>query len=248
MKATLCIPFTAALLYSCADNNVKSNAADSSYAITAAIPSSFSVTDSTGLPVEIIREDINHDGINDSIILELPPVKGDPGQFQKITLAVSGAKLQTYSTKEAWDVIDSSFEKSNTISSKRIYLYRHSTDVFVLLFGWLYGSGRDNFNIIRFRNNQWQQLFADQMDEPVAIQEMGQNKQLCFIGRISGPDSRDGQSYAYAPYLVYNIDDSGQIDEALSKVYNEAHYVWAGLKYNDTIKVKSESNSFSIIP
>ena len=47
----------------------------------------------------------------------------------------------------------------------------------------------------------------------------------------------DADIGTYSPFLIYKLGRTVQINEALSKKYNENNYVWAGLKYNEKIKV-----------
>ncbi|GGH69600.1 hypothetical protein HNQ91_002845 [Filimonas zeae] len=225
MKSTLfiLIPF---FIISCNNSSadaVHQKTPDSATAIAGKPGSSAETT------VETIITDFNNDGVKDSLALQSPPVAGDPGQFSRIRLRISGLPEQSFTCADVWDYIDSSFTQPNAVASKRIYAYKHHQYTYLLLFGFLYGSGRDNFDIIRIGNGQIKKIFSQAIQEAIALQPMGSDGKLCFIGRPIAetdqdtPDSTSGATSTQSSYIVYELSDTSKIDILLTTAYNLSH-------------------------
>lgn len=193
--------------------------------------------------IEKIGFDLNHDGKADNIELANPPIEGNPGLFSKITINILGSKSVEFYAKDVWDVIDKPFTKSNLVKSDKVYIKADGKQVYLVLFGFLYGSGRDEFTVIRVKDNAAKIIFNQEMNEPIGFQYFGNPKTLKFVGRvynseiINYTDDDSFQIASYCPYYVYNLTDSMSVNTLLSKQYNLKNYVWAGINYNDKLDV-----------
>ncbi|MFY8032992.1 MAG: hypothetical protein ACOVMN_00635 [Flexibacteraceae bacterium] len=193
--------------------------------------------------VEKICFDLNHDGKADTIELANPPVEGNPGLFSKITINIQGSKLVEFYANDVWDVIDKPFAKSNLVKSDKVYIKADGKRVYLVLFGYQYGSGRDEFTVIRIKDNIAKIIYNLEMNEPIGFQYYGNPKTLKFIGRTNHCEylnsSKNGnyQTSTYSPFYVYNLTDIMSIDTMLTKQYNLKNYVWAGLNYNEKLQV-----------
>lgn len=193
--------------------------------------------------IELISFDLNHDGKVDTIELADPPIEGNPGLFSKITIRIQGLKTMEFYAKDVWDVIDKPFTKSNLVKSEKVYIKVDGKQVYLVLFGYQYGSGRDEFTIIRIKDNSAKVIFNQAMNEPIGFQYYGNPKTLKFIGRtnhceyINSSENGNYQTTTYSPFYVYNLSDTMSIDTILTKQYNLKNYVWAGKNYNEKIEV-----------
>lgn len=196
------------------------------------------------LPIEIITTDLNGDEKKDSIILTNPPLEGDPGVFQKLTLSFSGLGNQEFIAKDVWDSIDIDFLKNNqnAVKSTRVFVYKEFNRVLILLFGFSYGSGREEFTIIQIKENKTKIIFDEKLEHAIKLKDFDNDKSVELLGRNSGEiyqklDSLNADIGTYNPFLIYKLSDTCKTDIILSKKYNENNYVWAGLEYNEEIKV-----------
>lgn len=193
--------------------------------------------------VEKIGFDLNQDGKADTIELSTPPIEGNPGLFSKVNIKIQGSKIEEFNAKDVWALIDKGFTKTNEVKSDKVYLKVDGKQVYLVLFGFLYGSGRDEFTIIRIKDNAAKIIFNQEMNEPIGFQYYGNPKILKFVRRVYGSEIisyTDDDSYqiaSYCPYYVYNLTDSMTVNTSLSKQYNLKNYVWAGINYNDKLDV-----------
>lgn len=193
--------------------------------------------------IEKIGFDLNHDGKADTIELANPPIEGNPGLFSKITINILGSKSVEFYAKDVWDVIDKPFTKSNLVKSDKVYIKADGKQVFVVCFGYQYGSGRDEFTVIRIKDNNSRVIYNLEMNEPIGFQYFGNPKTLKFIGRtnhceyLNSSENSNYQTATYSPFYVYNLTDTISIDTVLTKQYNLKNYVWAGINYNDKLDV-----------
>lgn len=193
--------------------------------------------------IETVIYDLNFDGRNDTIFITSPPSSNDPGEFNRTIISLSGIGRQEFTGKDVWDYIDSTFlsNNHNAVQSKRVFVYKEKNSTLLLLFGYPFGTGRE-FTILRVEGNKIQTIFDEDLDEIIKISDKDNEGHAVLIGRqeyeIYTPvDSLDADIGTYSPFLIYKLGRTVQINEALSKKYNENNYVWAGLKYNEKIKV-----------
>ena len=194
--------------------------------------------------VEKIGFDLNQDGKADTIELANPPIEGNPGLFSKITIRIQGSKSVKFYAKDVWDVIDKPFTKSNLVKSDKVYIKADGKQVYLVLFGYQYGSGRDKFTVIRIKDNNSRVIYNLEMNEPIGFQYYGNPKTLKFIGRaklceyLNSSKNGNYQTATYSPFYVYNLTDIMSIDTMLTKQYNLKNYVWAGINYNEKLRVQ----------
>lgn len=199
--------------------------------------------------VEPVIYDLNNDGRLDTITLTTPPVEGDPGLFQTITISFNGMHRQSFKASDVWDFVDSSFlaDTKNEVPSKKVFIHKEPGQTLVLLFGYLYGAGRGEFSVIRIRDNKAEMVFDDHLDNPLRLTDFDNDGNVELLGRNDGEmyaaiDSINAQIGVYFPFYIYSFKDSCIIDEAMTQKYNEDNYVWAGLKYSEKIKVAYPNN------
>ncbi len=196
--------------------------------------------------IETIKVDLNDDGKTDTITLTLPSDYGDPGAFNKVYVSLAGSSKKAFSSKaDAWDKIHPDFagKNVNEVKSDKVFVYKKPDITFILLFGYVFGSGSNEFTVMQVKNGVSSLIFDDAMDYPEGFTDTNHDGTLQFLGRPSLPeqsghiDSLDADILTYDPYKVYDIYNGFKIDKDLTKKYNEENYVWAGLKSDEKIKV-----------
>lgn len=201
--------------------------------------------------VEVIKVDLNDDGKTDTITLTLPNNYGDPGSFNKAYISLAGSVKKTLNSKgDAWDKVDDYFAGKNTnaVKSNRVFVYKKPGVAFVLLFGYVFGSGGNEFTVIQIKNNLPNMVFDGAMDYPEGFADVNHDDKIEFLGKESSSeelghvDSLNADILTYDPYKVYNIDNEFEVDNALTQKYNEENYVWAGLHPKESIKVLVPKN------
>lgn len=197
---------------------------------------------------EEVTTDLNNDGKIDTLILSSPPADGDPGIFQKIEISLNEGDRESFETKDVWDVVDESFlkENQNSVKSPHIFVYKDNYHFAILLFGYIYGSGRSDFSIIYGQRAHFKMIFKGAIQVPMKLQDMNQDGKLEFLGRKSeyeitgGPiDSLGpGRVGTYDPFSVFAIKkDTIVLDEVATREYNEQHYIWLGKEMSETLRV-----------
>ncbi|PZR19223.1 MAG: hypothetical protein DI539_14655 [Flavobacterium psychrophilum] len=104
-------------------------------------------------PIETIITDLNNDGKTDTISVYMPPVEGDPGIFGKINISLGAKGRNTFTAKDIWDKTGNTFAKANTnaVKSGLVFIRKENNQAFILLFGFAYGSGRDEISLKELR-------------------------------------------------------------------------------------------------
>jgi len=197
--------------------------------------------------VERITTHLDANSVMDSILLYDPPFEGDPGEFTKIGIYISGIGRFNFSAKDVWDKVDDSFLEGNinAVNSRRVFIHKNKTQTLIFLFGFSYGSGRDEFSVIQIRDKKVSMLFDDEFQTPIKLLD---SASISLVGkRHNGEyfqyvDSLNADIESYQPYYVYKISDDFRIDEQATKKYNELHYVWKGIKYDSSIRVLCPRN------
>lgn len=196
---------------------------------------------------EVVTIDLNNDGKVDTITMNVAP-DGDPGTFKKITIALNEGYRQTYHLNDAWDSIDASFleDNINAVSSPLVYVYKDSTQFAILLFGFPFGAGREDFNIIYGQGDHFKMIFDDAYDNPIKLHRLADG-QLEFIGQRSAYElyghhvTKNGDSAwigAYGPFTVFTLNkDTAVLNLDATRDYNTEHYLWLGPDYSEKVKI-----------
>jgi len=200
--------------------------------------------------VKTILTDVNNDNQTDTITLSSSLVNTSTC-FNRISISLSGFKKQTFKAKDYWTVVDKWFLDSNknAVNSKLLFFKKTDKHAVILLFGILDGAGyRGEFSIINIENNNSKMVFDHtengiyDVEDPTKLVDLEHDGRLCFIykgiGEFDGYDAKsNGDIGSYVPYFVFPVDDSCKLNKPLTKKYNEEHYVYAGLSFNDKIRV-----------
>ncbi|QNR25209.1 hypothetical protein [Croceimicrobium hydrocarbonivorans] len=206
--------------------------------------------------IEKLSIDLNLDGLDDSIYLQSPPVIGDPGQFEKIRIQLSNGADFEFSNTEYWDWIDSTATKGlkNQLPSQRIFCLKQNQDHHLLLFGYPYGCCYPRLSLISLKGDSLY-LAYDQDFNIEAISDLNKDGILDIIGRenfyeIYGElDSLNANIGSYAPFKVISLKEEGpQLNEALSKSYNQEHYVYLGLEPDPNMPIAYPKKGFDFRP
>lgn len=198
----------------------------------------------TSSVLETIVSDLNSDGRVDTCFIMIPPNDGEAGEFRKIYVTLNGSTKTQIGTEDFWNPVDSSFlvvNKKNAVNSKRVYAYKDRDKMFLLLFGYPYGTGR-RFQIALIDGLNISTVFNDEFDDIVFFGKVKNENVLTLIVRNSPElysmiDSLNADIGTYSPFLVYKYRGSFVLDEAASEVYNKEHYIWKGIKYDADQKV-----------
>lgn len=201
---------------------------------------------------EVITTDLNNDGKMDTITMSGPPL--DPGTFQQIEIALNGGDVKTFETDGAWDTIDSSFlkENQNAVNSPLVFVYKDNNQFAILLFGYIYGAGREDFNIIYGKGAHFKMVFDKAFETPMKLQDINHDGQLTLLGRegwveLFGRTTIDSLGPVdigtYDPFSVLTIDmDTVVMDETATREYNEQKYIWLGPKASESQKIYYPEN------
>ena len=171
--------------------------------------------------------------------------------FDKISISLSGYRKTVFKARDFWTEVDSEFlvSNKNAVHSKLLFVKKTNKQTAILLFGEIDGAGyRGEFSIINIENNHVKMAFdplndgngEPDVEWPVTLVDLGHNDRLCFIYKYMGEIERvveDGEIGSYTPFFVYPVDDFCKLSEPLTKKYNEDHYVFAGIKLNDKIRI-----------
>ncbi|WP_421750326.1 hypothetical protein [Croceimicrobium sp.] len=206
--------------------------------------------------VEVLQIDLNLDGMDDSIYLQSPPVIGDPGQFEKIRIQLSNGADFEFSNTEYWDWIDSTATKGlkNQLPSQRIFCLKQNQAYHLLLFGYPYGCCYPRLSLISHKGDSLY-LAYDQDFNIEAISDLNKDGILDIIGRenfyefYGELDSLHADIGSYAPFKVISLKEEGpQLNKALSKSYNQEHYVYLGLEPDPNIPIAYPKKGFDFKP
>jgi len=194
-------------------------------------------------PLETIITDLNADNLPDTLQIYLPPVEGDPGQFRKINISLGGHGRNTFTANDSWDKIDRSFTAGNTnaVTSNRVFVHKEGNKSIILLWGFAYGSGREEYAIIQVTGNKMEFLHHYWLEDPVTFTDLDADGHAELLCRQE-PEMDTKTTVVYSPYMVYTFNGVFTLSQALTKKYNTDHYVWAGYKYNEKIIVESPSD------
>ncbi|MBK0402059.1 hypothetical protein I5M27_03625 [Adhaeribacter sp. BT258] len=183
---------------------------------------SLRVEDNGGKPIETIVKDVNQDGIIDTIYLKDKPE--DPGLFTTIEIKITGRGVYRFKARDAWDKVDGSFllNHKNQINSPNAFLTQNSKDVFILLFGFTYGSSRDEFSIIKVSGDKATMILDRDLEKIVAFKDInndGRMELVCY-NEVDRIESFDKQLKAKGGFYVFTIGESATFNPHLSDSYN----------------------------
>lgn len=194
---------------------------------------------------EVVTTDLNNDGKTDTITLSGSNI--DPSAFQQIEIALNGGDKKNFKSDDGWNTIDSSFLKNNqnAVNSSFAFVYKDKRQFAILLFGYVYGAGREHFNIIYGNDAHFKMVFDQAFETPMKLQQT--NDQFTLLGREGWVEIYEKTTVdslgpvdigTYDPFSVLAIKtDTVVLDEAASKAYNEEHYLWLGPKASEKLKV-----------
>src|SRR6185503_2213556 len=116
-----------------------------------------------------IITDVNNDKFLDTIFFSSSLT--DSSSFNKIEIAIKGFSRKTFFAKHAWSNVDSTFliKNKNAVNSKTFFLAKEKDHSIILLFGYLYETGREDFAISNIKDNRPKMVF-DKGDSDVNIE------------------------------------------------------------------------------
>lgn len=196
--------------------------------------------------------DLNNDNKTDTITLSssLP----EKTSFNRIIISMSGAKKATFKAKDKWAEINQEFLDSNKnlVKSKNIFIKKTKIHTVIIISGGTDAAGYGGeFSIINVENNNIKMVFdygiddkADSIDVdieiPIKLVDLENNDRLCFIythyGEVYKP-TNGGMIGTYHPFYVFPVADEYKYNEALSKTYNQKHYIYVGSEHKGKIEI-----------
>lgn len=198
--------------------------------------------------VKTIVTDLNHDQKLDTIVLSSSP--GNSGEFNRISISLAGLGKKTFTAKQDWTTVDSTFLKKNKNAAHSNLIFVGSTPLHtvILLFGVQSSAGyRDEFSIINIENDE-ADMVADfdedkvDVESPLFLKDLDNDGRLEFAYRnLHECVNGDGEAEVcgYNPFIIYTVDDQCAINKPLMKQYNQKHYVFAGYETDERILVYS---------
>ena len=107
------------------------------------------------------------------------------------------------------------------------------------VFGWAYASDPEELTLVGFDSSGYPyKLFRGDFALQAVVDLDGDGTPE-VVGRPTIPQGYGKCSATYDPYTVYRTAGGKlRYDLALSRRYNEAHYVWAGPQMSETIEVE----------
>ena len=202
---------------------------------------------SPGRLLESVSSDLNGDGKPDSIFLYRSveyDQSGEPGSFETIEIKLADGKHKTLTARDTWHKVDMTFRKNNPISCASDYLFIHSgkEETYLLLFGFPYGSGRDEFTIIRITGDKIDPVFDAKLDDPLLLKDFDGDGNAELLGRNSYElyierNDIDADIGTYSPFYIFRLDNPVICDWELTTAYNREHYIWIGPRYDENIEI-----------
>ncbi|QCR21637.1 hypothetical protein [Pontibacter sp. SGAir0037] len=196
------------------------------------------------LLVETITIDLNNDSVADTIQLRNPPADGDPGIYGTVMIALSNGTKKAFTAKDIWASVDEDFlkEHKNGVSSPNVFVFKQPKQTILVLFGFHYGSGREELTVIGIQENDVRLVFNEPYDYLLKLEDLDKDGKNELIVRNAHEmfgvvDSLKAEIGVYSPYLIYTLDKESRLNQELSESYNRENYVFAGLKYNEKIRV-----------
>lgn len=191
--------------------------------------------------IETIALDLNNDKKADTIRLLQDTARSENNGYNTVCISITGYKSQIFKSDDSWGVTDTIFmkKKTNAIQSKWIFVYRDSTQVMLLLSGTIGGFDSGKSSVIQIKNNQAKKIFNEEWDYTTELLDID-NDGIVDIACKSHSEvyeSKGVEVATYDPFYVYSLNDGHKLNMQLTQKYNEEHYVWAGLKKTNEVKV-----------
>jgi len=207
-------------------------------------------------PVLVFVTDLNYDSIPDTISLRT--LAKDTLSYDRITVSIARYGKQSFTSASSWYQVDKDFPGGvdNAYPTSYFFLAKNGVETVLALFGWVGEVDRDEFSIIRIKDNiprmvfdqhHWKDNFIERVE---FIRDMDNDGRFEFgYGHLTDgvegkQDGLEGFVGQYVPTLVYTIDDSLVLNKPVMKKYNQEHYIFAGyepggvmiFRPNDTTK------------
>lgn len=133
------------------------------------------------------------------------------------------------------------------MQSAHVFVYKDMDQFVILLFGYNYGAGRSEFNVIYGKGEHLKMLFKGAFQIPMKLEDLNHDGKLELLGRETEPEQISGISIdslgrgyvaTYDPFSIYTIDkDSFRLDEHATRKYNEQHYIWLGPDRSENLRL-----------
>ena len=183
------------------------------------------------------------DSVLDSIALTSPKSDDEYGLFSRVCIKINNKQQNCFNSKTVWDTIESKMigSRKNAIDSRVLYLADAGAVKFIVLFGYMFGSGREEMTIIKIDDRDIKIIFGTAYDDIHHIGDIDNDGAVDFVFKNMSEavivEGIGGLVTTYSPYVVFSGIDSLQVNKKLTRKYNESNYVWAGYEYNDKIGV-----------
>jgi len=106
------------------------------------------------------------------------------------------------------------------------------------VFGWAYASDPGEMTLIGFDATGYPRLLFRKEFDLTDVTDLDRDGTPEIVGKPSLSQTYGKCSATYDPYAVYRVaGGEARYDLALSRRYNEAHYVWAGAEASEEIEV-----------
>jgi hypothetical protein len=198
------------------------------------------------LIVKEITLDLNSDNYTDTIILLEPETSGDPGVFKKIQ--IRGKNIIPFELKAnySWDSIPKYLRKrnDNKINCDLLFIKQNNKSSYILLNGWGYSTGQEDFALIGISENKCTLLTKENFNDVEEFEDLNKDG---IIEIVLNPTWSEGIDYidslnasiaSYSPYYVYSLTpNTFKFDSILTREYNQKNYAWAGLDNIDSVQV-----------
>ncbi len=196
--------------------------------------------------VRTIVLDLNADNYIDTIFLSEPDTSGDPGVFKKIEII--GKNIIPFELKAnfAWDTVPQYLRKRNNknLSCDLLFIKQHNNSSYIILTGWEYSTGQEDFALIGVSDNKSTLLTKENFNDIKEFEDMNKDGKLDIVLNptwsegIDYIDSLKASITSYSPYYVYSLTPNKFIlDSILTREYNQKNYAWAGLENIETVQV-----------
>lgn len=201
-------------------------------------------------PVRSFYLDLNNDDKIDTVSISTNSLS--PDTFNRISIKLAGFPKQIFKAKDGWSYIDQWFLDSNKnmVRSKQVFIKTTPVHAVIIVSGGTDGAGYGGeFSIINIENNQIKMVFDDSgkldVELPIRLIDLRKDNRLDFVYtnvKEVYKHVKGGMIGTYVPYFVYPVTDSCKLNTNLTKTYNEANYLYAGLKFGDKIEIYYPDN------
>jgi hypothetical protein len=193
--------------------------------------------------IENIVYDLNNDQLPDTICLSQDTGTVSRKWFDRITISLSGYGRRSFKAQDGWEAVDTNFLKRNNnfVHSENAFIYRDSIQADVLLFGTIFGAETGKSTVISIKNNVIKKLFDKSLDYLTQLTDLNNDGIVELVGKSHSElyeQTSDADILTYDPFFVYSLDGQTRLNLQLMRDYNQEHYVWAGFKAPDKIKVR----------